>query len=637
MANYIITFVNDDNITILQQGEVEEGVLPIYNGETPTKRETAQYTYTFAGWSPEITEAIEDTTYVAVYITNKKSFINFSTNEQYHKYIDDNVPIGIEKINKTTIEKLYEELQKEIIQRGGYQSICDFSPESLETRQQNPILPIGNDEEKAFIRHFNKAMLTRPYIEENGSNLYEENELEIENETGDPVEKYTSNSEEWYQQKDKDKIETLIYDLKQGKTVIETGCNNACTGTCGITCSGTMAAWYTPGKGDGENGCNGGCKNLCLNYCDIVCATSCGIGCGESCGNGCGIECQTGCGTTCKGGCGKDCKGDCEDSCGVACANSCGDGCGSGCQGSCNGACKGGCGGKCTGCYGDCGTNCTGQSAPDGASGWCVNATCTGECGVGCDNECNGSCGSACGGTCASSACTSSCGSTCTGCSGCTSTCGSGCTKTCDGCTGSCEGTCGYNCNTTCGDACKVQCGNQCETTCGTSCHDECQNSCQDKCNDSCKSTNASSSSTNQSSSMNEGCGNNCSTGCNIYCTGCSGNCAGLGTNSVENGKIYTGDNPRVEITTAHREMEWSSTSNVKYTGAKDGYAPGELPEDDPSSVRRTMDIDVSGGNVTPDKPSDGVNPLQIEGYTIINEHNPDYPHSQSTHEIPEE
>lgn len=48
------------------------------------------------------------------------------------------------------------------------------------------------------------------------------------------------------------------------------------------------------------------------------------------------------------------------------------------------------------------------------------------------------------------------------------------------------------------------------------------------------------------------------------------------------------------------------------------------------------MDIDVTGGNVTQNKPTDGVNPLTIVGYTIIDGHNPDYPHSENTHEIPE-
>ena len=48
------------------------------------------------------------------------------------------------------------------------------------------------------------------------------------------------------------------------------------------------------------------------------------------------------------------------------------------------------------------------------------------------------------------------------------------------------------------------------------------------------------------------------------------------------------------------------------------------------------MDRDVSGGNKTPGTPTAGVNPLKITGYTVINEHNPNYPHGDSTHKIPE-
>ena len=41
--------------------------MPTYTGETPTRARTAQYTYTFAGWLPELTEVAGDATYTAVY------------------------------------------------------------------------------------------------------------------------------------------------------------------------------------------------------------------------------------------------------------------------------------------------------------------------------------------------------------------------------------------------------------------------------------------------------------------------------------------------------------------------------------------------------------------------------------------
>lgn len=70
--------------------------------------------------------------------------------------------------------------------------------------------------------------------------------------------------------------------------------------------------------------------------------------------------------------------------------------------------------------------------------------------------------------------------------------------------------------------------------------------------------------------------------------------------------------------------MVWESTSSVKYTGAKDGFISGETGYNASTSVKRTIDQDVSGGNKTPGTPTDGVNPLKITGYTVINGHNPE-------------
>jgi len=61
---YTITWLNDDD-TQIDQTSVEYGVVPTH--EDPTKQPTAQYGYTFAGWSPAITSVTGNATYKATY------------------------------------------------------------------------------------------------------------------------------------------------------------------------------------------------------------------------------------------------------------------------------------------------------------------------------------------------------------------------------------------------------------------------------------------------------------------------------------------------------------------------------------------------------------------------------------------
>ncbi|MBO7160962.1 MAG: hypothetical protein J6V62_05965, partial [Paludibacteraceae bacterium] len=63
---FTVQFVNYDG-TVLQSSEMNEGEIPAYTGETPTRESTAQYIYTFNGWEPTISPVVDNETYTATY------------------------------------------------------------------------------------------------------------------------------------------------------------------------------------------------------------------------------------------------------------------------------------------------------------------------------------------------------------------------------------------------------------------------------------------------------------------------------------------------------------------------------------------------------------------------------------------
>lgn len=71
---YAITWKNYDGTTLETDAAVEYGATPSYDGSTPTKAATAEYTYAFDEWDPAVASVTGDATYTATFTQTANNY-----------------------------------------------------------------------------------------------------------------------------------------------------------------------------------------------------------------------------------------------------------------------------------------------------------------------------------------------------------------------------------------------------------------------------------------------------------------------------------------------------------------------------------------------------------------------------------
>lgn len=95
LRTYSVTWKNEDGSILEGDKNVPYGEMPSYDGATPTKPKTAQYTYTFAGWHIQISEVKGDMIYIATYTAEVNKYkVTWKNYDGSVLETDEKVPYG---------------------------------------------------------------------------------------------------------------------------------------------------------------------------------------------------------------------------------------------------------------------------------------------------------------------------------------------------------------------------------------------------------------------------------------------------------------------------------------------------------------------------------------------------------------
>ena len=94
-TNYTVTWRNYDGTILEVDNDVPYGSIPSYDWETPRRDGNDQYSYTFSGWSPEVSEVVSDITYIAQFTSSVNSYtVTWQNYDGTILEVDNDVPYG---------------------------------------------------------------------------------------------------------------------------------------------------------------------------------------------------------------------------------------------------------------------------------------------------------------------------------------------------------------------------------------------------------------------------------------------------------------------------------------------------------------------------------------------------------------
>jgi len=94
-GTYRITWKNYDDTVLEIDENVPYGTLPTYDGTTPNKTGSEQYSFTFSGWSPEVNKVIGNKTYIAIFSNELQTYtVTWQNYDGTTLEVDENVPYG---------------------------------------------------------------------------------------------------------------------------------------------------------------------------------------------------------------------------------------------------------------------------------------------------------------------------------------------------------------------------------------------------------------------------------------------------------------------------------------------------------------------------------------------------------------